>query len=243
MLATPFMLELRRGQGPLFGPLKKGLLRLMRAEAPIPPSILKPVFGAYQLTREMRGHAARAFFYQPLFRARAEEVGQRFFLYGGFPVIEGNLRLEIGDDCKISAQTTFAAAHINDRPTLVLGNHTNIGPGVVIAVANRVELGSNVRIGSGVFICDNPGHSLDHRRRRIAPVDREQVKPVVIGNDVWVGTGATVLPGVHIGDRSVIGSGSIVTKDVPPDCVAAGNPARVLKSLATKPKDIEGPHV
>ena len=59
----------------------------------------------------------------------------------------------------------------------------------------------------------------------------EYAKPIKIGNSVWIGAGAIVLPGVTIGDRVVIGAGAVVNRDLPDDCVAVGNPARVIKRL------------
>ena len=89
-----------------------------------------------------------------------------------------------------------------------------------------------VRIGSHVFIA--PGahiytatHPLEAELRRT----QEFGKPVTIGNDVWIGGRAIICPGVTIGDRTVIGAGSVVTKDVPADVVAAGNPAKVIRKI------------
>lgn len=73
-------------------------------------------------------------------------------------------------------------------------------------------------------------HPLDAAERRV----RQYGRPVRIGGDVWIGGGAIVCPGVTIGDRAVIGSGSVVTRDVPPDCVAAGNPCRVIRRVEAK---------
>jgi acetyltransferase-like isoleucine patch superfamily enzyme len=150
------------------------------------------------------------------------------------PYLAGDLVLDIGDDCKISAQTSLVAGHVYDSPTLTLGNHTNLGPGVVISVSQSVTLGNWVRVGSGAFLADNPGHPLDAERRRREPVTRDQVHPIVIEDDVWIGTRATILPGVRIGARSIVGAGAIVTRDVPCDAVVAGNPARVIRRLTTE---------
>jgi maltose O-acetyltransferase len=74
---------------------------------------------------------------------------------------------------------------------------------------------------------------LDAERRRAGePSPPESVRPVVIGNDVWIGTGAVILKGVTVGDRSVIAARAVVTRDVRPDAVVAGNPARVVKYLS-----------
>ena len=71
-------------------------------------------------------------------------------------------------------------------------------------------------------------HPMNHK---IRAEGLEFAKPILIGDDVWVGGSAVICPGVTIGDRSVIGAGSVVTKNIPPDAFAAGNPCRVIRSL------------
>jgi maltose O-acetyltransferase len=91
-----------------------------------------------------------------------------------------------------------------------------------------VRIGDFTLFGPAVQIY-TPLHPLNAEQRR-----REEFgKPVDIGSDVWVGGGAIILPGVRIGSRTVIGAGSVVTRDVPDDVFAAGNPCRVIRSLAT----------
>ena len=92
---------------------------------------------------------------------------------------------------------------------------------------------ADVTIGDHVFIGPNVGiytaiHPLDPKTRSTG---LERAEPVRIGDDVWIGGGAQILPGVTIGSRSVIGAGSVVTRDIPDDVVAAGNPCRVIRSL------------
>ena len=98
---------------------------------------------------------------------------------------------------------------------------------VVLDVA-PVEIGDNVLFGPGVHIY-TAMHPLDAATRRAGV---ESGQPVSIGDDVWVGGGAIICPGVRIGARAVIGAGSVVTRDIPPDVFAAGNPCRVLRPLA-----------
>jgi maltose O-acetyltransferase len=90
----------------------------------------------------------------------------------------------------------------------------------------RVEVGAFTLFGPGVQIY-TPVHPLNAARRRL----QEFGKPVTIGADVWVGGGALILPGVRIGDRAVIGAGSVVTRDVPGGVLAAGNPCRVIREI------------
>lgn len=91
----------------------------------------------------------------------------------------------------------------------------------------EVRFGNNVFIGPNVSIY-TACHPTDPDERRDG---REWTEPVTIGNDVWIGGGATILPGVEIGDGCVIGAGSVVTRSIPPRTIAAGNPARPLKNL------------
>lgn len=90
-----------------------------------------------------------------------------------------------------------------------------------------IEIGDDVKIGPAVQLY-TAQHPLDAHTRRSGV---ESASPIRIGSDVWIGGGALVLPGVTIGDRSVVGAGSVVVRDVPPDCVVAGNPARILRRL------------
>lgn len=91
-----------------------------------------------------------------------------------------------------------------------------------VKIGNRTLIGPNVQIYTAT-------HPMDYRERAAG---LEFAKPVTIGEDVWIGGSAVICPGVTIGDRSVIGAGSVVTKDIPPDVFAAGNPCRVIRQLA-----------
>ncbi|HZT88649.1 MAG TPA: sugar O-acetyltransferase [Stellaceae bacterium] len=128
-----------------------------------------------------------------------------------------------------------------------------IGEGSAILPAFACDYGYNIRIGRGGFINYNcvfldcaaieigdrvliapavqlytATHPLDAETRRD---NLEYALPIRIGDDVWIGGGAIVLPDVEIGDRAVIGAGAVVTRDVAPDTVVAGNPARVIRRL------------
>lgn len=106
-----------------------------------------------------------------------------------------------------------------------IGHHVGMS-GCVIASKELVRIGNHVLLGSGCLIMDFDGHSIE-------PIDHRSgggiASPIVIEDDVFIGTRAIILKGVHIGRGSVVGAGAVVTKDVPPYCIVAGNPARVVK--------------
>ncbi len=108
-----------------------------------------------------------------------------------------------------------------------IGDKVYFNANCVILDGGSVEIGDNVLIAPNVQIY-TATHPLDWKTREKG---LENAKPVSIGSHVWIGGGAIILPGVKIGDRSVIGAGSVVTKDVPPDVLVAGNPCIVLRSL------------
>ncbi len=108
-----------------------------------------------------------------------------------------------------------------------LGHSVYFNFNCVVLDVCRVRIGDFSLFGPAVQIY-TPLHPFDAAARR----GKESGKPVEIGSDVWVGGGAIVLPGVRIGDRAVIGAGSVVTRAVPADVFAAGNPCRVIRSLA-----------
>lgn len=97
---------------------------------------------------------------------------------------------------------------------------------------NKVSIGDRCMFGPSVQIYAAT-HPLNWKERGTL---LEFGQPVTIGSDVWVGGGAIICPGVKIGDRSVIAAGAVVTKDVPPDTLVGGNPARVIKILEEKPR-------
>jgi acetyltransferase-like isoleucine patch superfamily enzyme len=223
--------RVRRAETPWAKRAKAAVRALERLEIPAPRAVFGPLGTGLTLVRLCTDFVARTLFYQPVFRARCDEVGKGTLVYGGYPYLYGDLHLKVGHHCKLSAQTSLVAGHLFDRPTLQIGDHTNIGAGVVISVCQSVTLGSWVRVSNGVMIIDNPGHPLDAVERRTSPVRREQVAPVHIEDDVWIGSHAIILPGVAIGRGAIVAAGAVVTTDVEAFTVVAGNPARVVRRL------------
>jgi len=119
-------------------------------------------------------------------------------------------------------------------PNLKIGNNCQINDYVHIGVINSVIIGNNVLIASKVFICDhNHGDFENEPQLYLSPAQRLLTsKPTKICDEVWLGEGVMVLPGVTIGKSSIIGAGAVVTKSIPEYSIAVGNPAKVVKQYS-----------
>ncbi|MBN1662849.1 MAG: acyltransferase [Deltaproteobacteria bacterium] len=115
-----------------------------------------------------------------------------------------------------------------DEGFIRIGNYCLICAGVRISAATNITIGDNCMIANRAYITDADWHDIYDRSMFVG-----RSEPVIIGNNVWIGDSAIVCKGVQIGDNSIIGAGAVVVKDVPPNVIAAGNPAVILKSLDT----------
>ena len=111
---------------------------------------------------------------------------------------------------------------ITHSGSLIL-NSGFINEDVTITCAKRIIIGKNAHIARGVVIRDYDGHYIEDASYRTA-------KPITIGDNVWIGYRAMILKGVTIGNNSVVAANSVVTKNVPPNCIVAGNPAKIIRS-------------
>ena len=112
-------------------------------------------------------------------------------------------------------------------PKVSLGDYSGIG--VNAKIYGRCTIGDYVMMGEDCTIITR-NHKFDRTDVPMMEQGFEEEKPVCIGNDVWIGDRVMIMPGVHIGDGCVIGAGSVVTRDIPPYSVAAGVPAKVIRS-------------
>ena len=109
---------------------------------------------------------------------------------------------------------------------IIIGDHVLISPGTHIVASEEIRIGSNTMMASGCYISDSDWHDTYDRT-----AEGDKHRPVHIGDNVWLGVRAIVCKGVTIGDNSIIGAGAVVTRDIPANCIAAGNPARVVREL------------
>ncbi|MCW5296675.1 sugar O-acetyltransferase [Herbaspirillum lusitanum] len=119
--------------------------------------------------------------------------------------------------------------HTTGGTDIAIGRNVFINQNCTIYDLGGVHIGDDVMIGPNVSIITS-GHPLEPSRRRDCVV----AKPIRIEKNVWIGAGATIIGGVTVGENAVVGAGSVVTRDVPPDTLVGGNPARVIRSIASE---------
>lgn len=153
-----------------------------------------------------------------------------------FPIyVRGRHAMQLGARLTTGRQVRLDAFPIEpNRTVLVIGDDVQLNDSVHIGAAELVEIGNHTLIASRVFITDHSHGVYDQpdvgSRPEVMPVDRPIVaRPVRIGRNVWLGEQVCILPGVTIGDGAVVGANSVVTRDVPPRTIVAGNPARVIR--------------
>jgi galactoside O-acetyltransferase len=151
--------------------------------------------------------------------------------------------MTVGPECVVSGRFVFET----ENGQIIIGNDTFIGGGLFVCV-DRITIGSGVLISWGCTVIDNDAHSLhwDIRKNDVRDWKRGMEEkalgkyknwehiahaPIAISDKVWIGFNSIILKGITIGEGAVIGAGSVVTSDIPPYAVAAGNPAKVIRML------------
>jgi acetyltransferase-like isoleucine patch superfamily enzyme len=169
------------------------------------------------------------------------KLGHKVKFYGA-PVVSGLElgRITIGDRVSVVSDPKWTALGVRgpvilrlmaEGASIEIGEDTGLS-GTVICAAKQVTIGKRCLMGADVMIFDTDFHNPEPEGRRYAPVDWPRISaPVIIGDDVFIGTGSKVIKGVTIGEGSIIGAGSLVVGDIPPFSVAVGSPARVIRPV------------
>jgi len=150
---------------------------------------------------------------------RGVDVGTTPLVWGK-PTIEA-LDLRIGDGFVLHSK--LRTTRIAGPGSIRIGDRVQINHGSTITARESVTIGNDVTLAEDVFVLDSSGHGIEG--------GAVEAKPVVIENGAWIGMRSIILPGVTVGHRSIVAAGSVVTKDVPPETIVAGNPARHVRDL------------
>jgi acetyltransferase-like isoleucine patch superfamily enzyme len=210
---------------------------------PAPRPVVVPMRLAYEAAREVYEYGKRVLVCEPLFKSYCKQYGERVRTGCFIHYIVGRGDLHVGDDVLLDGQICILfAARFSDHPTLRIGDGTGIGHGCKLTIGKAITIGKHCRIAGGVQILDSSGHpSSPEARQKGLPPAESDVRPVVIEDNVWIGARATLLPGVTIGEGSVVSAGAVVVADVPPYTVVAGNPARRVASLRVEAPPVAAP--
>jgi len=203
---------------------------------PAPRVLVFPLVSIFLFLRSIYYFIARVFICEPFFKSYCTQYGKNLHTANSLHWIQGRGVIIVGDNVEIDGKCSFAfASRYSDRPTLTIGDNTGIGHNCSFAVARSITIGRSCRIAIGVRIFDSPGHPVDPVARLAGkPPEPEDVRPIVIEDNVWIGNNVIVMPGVTIGQGSVIAAGAVVMTSVPPNVLAAGNPARQVRSLVQR---------
>lgn len=240
MNLAEFKTKIRRRETPFYDSLYRIVKRLRSIEAPYVPGWHDFLYHE----RSFRVNSWRTFwrvmYHQPLFRSRCHECGKGLNIYHsgqGLPCIEGNIEINIGRNVKLYDRITIAGLNVGEHPRLIIGNNTDISQPITIIAGNEVVIGSNCLIGC-TMISDNPGHRMNYLER-FEKLEPERIGRIEIGDYVWAALQSIIVGNIKVGFGAVIASRAVVTRDVPPFCLVAGNPARVVKKLPFPEEMIE----
>jgi acetyltransferase-like isoleucine patch superfamily enzyme len=207
--------------------------RIRNPQCMVVPILHSGLYFSHHLVRNVVCELLRIFYYTPLFKSQVLGTKSNLCLYSGMPQVLGPLTITLGNDVRMSGISTLCGRSCaKNTPELIIGNNVDVGWQNAFSVGTKIELQDDVRLAGRVFLAGFAGHPLGNKARALGlPDEDHQAGDIVIKQGAWLGTGVTVLAGVTIGEGAIIGAGSVVTKDVPDYCVAAGNPAKVVKQL------------
>lgn len=139
----------------------------------------------------------------------------------------------IGDESKLLCWDSYGEEKYSNLQEIQIGDNFHATRNFTIQCAQKVVNGRDVLVASNVFIIDY-NHGLNPLT--MSYLENPLIRGVFVDDGVWIGNDVIVLPNVHIGKKSIIGAGSVVTKDIPEYCIAVGNPAKVVKKFDIKEK-------
>ncbi|MBS7231924.1 acyltransferase [Flavobacterium psychroterrae] len=166
------------------------------------------------------------------FRNIGESVSFAYPLYlkGGKYISVGT---NVGADQRLRLDAIDEFLGDKFTPEIIIGDNVSIQKDCHIGAIDRISIGNNVLLASKVYISDHFHGEITKEALLLPPAQRKLYSkgPIIIEDNVWLGEGVVVLPGVTIGKNSIVGANAVVTKSIPKNCVAGGNPARIIREI------------
>ena len=181
--------------------------------------------------------AVKIFLYTGYYARQFKNIGKGTIIKPSFRFICGLQYISIGSNSVIGKEVELTAwdnyKGQQFKPEIIIGDGTSIRDYSQITAINSIRIGNGVLTGPNILITDNAHGASVAELLDIAPNLRplSSKGPVIIEDNVWIGTKASIMPGVRIGKGAIIAANSVVTHDIPPYCVAAGIPAKVIKVM------------
>jgi acetyltransferase-like isoleucine patch superfamily enzyme len=201
---------------------------------PAPRLIFLPLLWFFLGTRSVIYFFKRVFICEPFFKTYCTDYGRNLRTGVFIHWIQGRGNLIIGDHVTLDGKSSFLfAARFSSSPTLTIGDHTYIGHDCTFSVGKAITIGKHCLIAGGVWMLDSNGHPTKSVQDRIKgqPPPPEEVRPIVVEDNVWIGGRSIICPGVIVGEGSIVAAGSLVRTRVAPYTIVAGNPACPVASL------------
>ena len=213
--------------------LRAVIMTARKFTLPVPRPLGMVLLGLYRLVDAVWGTAFRLLVCEPLLKARCSRYGTGVRANRYIHWIRGPGILILGDGVHLDGKSSVIfARRFAEKPTLEIGPGTYVGHNCSFGVGQRITIGERCLIAGDCRFSDSNGHPLDpNLRAEGQPPTKDEVRPITIGNNVWIATGATLLPGVIIGDGSVVATRAVVTGSFPERSLIAGIPAKLVRLL------------
>lgn len=169
-------------------------------------------------------------------------------ILNGWPILSVKRRgqIVIGNNAVLTSWSKYTAlgvAHpvilraLTEQARVTIGDNVGLS-GTTICAAEEITIGNDCLVGANVMIVDTDFHPIEPQDRRSEPLSAAKSRPVHIADNVFIGGHSLILKGVTIGENSVIGAGSVVTRDIPANSIAAGNPCKVIMPIKRPSRDL-----
>lgn len=198
---------------------------------PAPRIIAFPLWRLVDLVREIYYWIIATFWVTPLFKGLCKKVGKNFKAGTFLPYVVGSGHIIAGDNVRIFGKINFYFGGIrNETPKILIGDRTTIGHNISFDISGTLTIGEHCLIASETVFQDCSGHSIDADERSVGKKpESNDVKSITIGENVWIGKGAYILPGTTIGNNCVIAAKTIVGRRIPDNHLVSPAASKAIK--------------